>query len=339
MKTTETKSKGSLWSRFMNLNGSAVFLAMIVIMVIFEIFLQITKSGSGLMFITGSNLLSILRQQTYVGIIAFGLTLVMITGNIDLSVGSMLTFMCCVCAKLMMNYDNGLLGIFGSIAIGAICGLLNGVLVSYVKLNSFITTLGTSSIFTALALRLSSGTVLVIPNDCDPVFTAMGVSSFGPIHILIIWFVLVAVVLGLLLSRTVYGQQMYTIGSNPIAARFSGIHVKRNTAIAYVITGACVGFAAVLMMANVKSSNPQAASGKEMDIILAIVLGGVSVNGGKGSVWGTIIGVLFSGVLTAGFTQMNLSIYLQWVIMGIIMVCALSLDVMKERGITLWKKK
>jgi ribose/xylose/arabinose/galactoside ABC-type transport system permease subunit len=107
-----------------------------------------------------------------------------------------------------MNYDNGLLGIFGSIATGAVCGLLNGVLVSYVKLNSFITTLGTSSIFTALALRLSSGTVLVIPNDCDPVFTRMGVSSFGPIHILIVWFVLVAVVLGLILSRTVYGQQM-----------------------------------------------------------------------------------------------------------------------------------
>ena len=106
-----------------------------------------------------------------------------------------------------------------------------------------------------------------------------------------------------------------------------------------MITGACVGLAAVLRMANVKSSNPQAASGKEMDIILAIVLGGVSVTGGKGSVWGTIIGVLFSGVLTAGFTQMNLSTYLQWVVMGFIMVAALSLDVMKERGITLWKKK
>ena len=118
-----------------------------------------------------------------------------------------------------------------------------------------------------------------------------------------------------------------------------GIRCKRNTTVAYVITGICVGLAAVLMMANVKSSNPQASNGKEMDIILAIVLGGVAISGGKGSVWGTIIGVLFSGVLTAGFTQMNLSTYLQWVIMGIIMVFALSLDVMKEKGVTLWKKK
>ena len=323
----------------MRLNGAAMFVAMVVIIILFEIILTITKGADGMSFITPTNLFSILRQQAYTGIIAFGLTLVMITGNIDLSVGSMLTFLCCVCAKIMMGTDNGLLGIFGTIAIGAVCGLVNGLLVSYVKLNSFITTLGTSSIFTALALRISSGTVLVIPDNCDPLFQAVGVSSFGPVHILIVWFVVVAVVLGLLLSRTVYGQQLYTIGSNPVAARFSGIRAKRNTAISYVITGLCVGLAAVLMMANVKSSNPQASNGKEMEIILAVVLGGVSVTGGKGSVWGSIIGVLFYGVLSAGFTQLNLSTYVQWVIMGLIMVTALSIDVLKERGIKLWKKK
>ena len=203
----------------MSLNGAAMFIAMVIIIILFEIILTITKGSAGMSFITPTNLFSILRQQAYTGIIAFGLTLVMITGNIDLSVGSMLTFLCCVCAKIMMGSDNGLLGIFGTIAAGAICGLINGVLVSYVKLNSFITTLGTSSIFTALALRISSGTVLVIPDNCDPLFQAIGITSFGPVHILIVWFVIVAVVLGLLLSRTVYGQQLYTIGSNPVAAR------------------------------------------------------------------------------------------------------------------------
>ena len=329
----------SKWKKLMNLNGAAMFIAMLVVIILFEVILQITRGGGGIKFMTPDNIMSILRQQVYNGIIAFALTLVMITGNIDLSVGSMLTFLCCVCAKIMMGTDNGLLGIFGTVAIGAACGLVNGILVSYVKLNAFITTLGTSSIFTALALRLSSGTVLVIPDNCDPLFQAVGISSFGPIHILIVWFVIIAIVLGLLLSRTVFGQQLYTIGSNPVAARFSGIRAKRNTTIAYIITGLCVGFAAVLMMANVKSSNPQAASGKEMEIILMVVLGGVSVTGGKGSVWGTIIGVLFYGILSAGFTQLNLSIYLQWFIMGIIMVAALSMDVLRERGVTLWKKK
>ncbi len=338
-KKAKVKNEESLWKRFQSLNGSTVFLAMIAVIVIFEVVLQITKDSSGLMFLTLDNLMSILRQQVYIGIIAFGLTLVMITGNIDLSVGSMLTFMCCVCAKIMMTTDNGILGIFGTVAIGAVCGLVNGLLVNYVKLNSFITTLGTSSVFTGLALRMSSGTILVIPDDCDPLFSAVGTSSFGPVHILIVWLVIVALVLGFILSRTVFGQQLYAIGSNPTSARYSGIRAKRNTTVAYVITGLCVGLAAVLMMANVKSSNPQASNGKEMEIILAVVLGGVSVAGGKGSVWGTIIGVMFYGVLSAGFTQMNLSIYVQWVIMGIIMVCALSMDVLKERGITLWKKK
>ena len=123
----------------MSLNGAAMFIAMVIIIILFEIILTITKGSAGMSFITPTNLFSILRQQAYTGIIAFGLTLVMITGNIDLSVGSMLTFLCCVCAKIMMGTDNGLLGIFGTIAAGAICGLVNGVLVSYVKLNSFIT--------------------------------------------------------------------------------------------------------------------------------------------------------------------------------------------------------
>lgn len=333
-----TKLKNG-WKKFMTLNGASMFVAMLVAIVVFEIIQQITKHPGGLAFCTANNLFGILRQQTYIGIIAFGLTLVMITGNIDLSIGSMLTFLCCVCAKIMMATDNGLLGFFGTILIGALCGLLNGVLVSYVKLNSFITTLGTSSIFTALALRISAGTVLVIPNDCSALFQFLGTASFGPVHILIVWLVIVAVVLGLLLSRTVFGQQLYAIGSNPVAARFSGIKSRRNIALSYIITGACAGLSAAVMMANVLSSNPQASSGKEMEIILAVVLGGVSVTGGKGSVWGTIIGVMFYGVLSAGFTQMNLSIYVQWVIMGAIMVAALSLDVLKERGIKLWKKK
>ncbi len=327
------------WKKFMTLNGASVFVAMIVIIILFEIIMQLTKHPDGLVFATVGNLTGILRQQSYIGIIAFGLTLVMITGNIDLSIGSLLTMLCCVSAKIMMTTDNGFLGFFGTIAVGALCGLLNGVLVSYVKLNSFITTLGTSSIFTAFALKISAGTILVIPDNCSPFFKLMGTSSLGPIHILIIWLAVVAIVLGFILSRTVYGQQLYAIGSNPIAARFSGIKAKRNICLSYVITGLCTGLAAAVMMANALSSNPQNAQGKEMEIILCVVLGGVSVTGGKGSVWGTIIGIMFYGVLSAGFTQLNLSIYIQWVIMGAIMVAALSMDVLKERGVKLWKKR
>ncbi len=328
------------WSKFQALNGSSVFLAMLAALVIFEIILQATNGGGGgLIFITPSNLMMIFRQMVYTGIIAFGLTLVMLTGNIDLSVGNMLTFTCCVAASIMMKTNNAALTVLVTLGVGALCGLANGVLVSYVKLNSFITTLGTSSIYSALAILVSAGTVLVIPDNCSPAFRALGKASVGPISILIIWFVAVAVILGLILSRTVYGQQIYAIGANPIAARFSGIRHKRNITIAYVITGLCVGLAAVVTMANSLSSNPQSASGAEMQIILCVVLGGCAVQGGKGSVWGTIIGVLFYGVLSAGFTSLHMSQYLQWVVMGAIMLFALSLDVLRGKGVKLWKKK
>jgi ribose/xylose/arabinose/galactoside ABC-type transport system permease subunit len=336
----QSKTLKDRWSSLMSKNGASVFLAMIIVMILFEVILQIKRGGAGgLVFLSSSNLLGILRAQLYTGIIAFGLTLVMITGNIDLSVGSQLTMLCCVCAVFMIKTDSALLGIGGTLAVGALCGLLNGVLVSYLRLNSFITTLGTSSIYSALAMLASAGTVLVIPDNCNRIFQWFGTSSFGPISILIVWFVLVAIILGFVLGRTVYGQQMYVIGANPTAARFSGIHYKKNTTIAYVITGLCCGLAAVVTMANVKSSNPQAADGSEMSVILCVVLGGCAVNGGKGSVWGTIIGVLFYGILDNGFTMLNLSQYMRWVVMGLIMVFVLSLDALKGRGVKLWKKK
>lgn len=327
------RSSRFTWSKFTSLNGSVVFLAMIFILVIIEVFMQIsgTGAGSGLKFINASNLLSILRQQVYVGIMACGITLVMITGNIDLSIGNMMTFLACVCGGFMMNTENGAMAVIVTLVAGALCGLFNGLLVSYVKLNSFITTLGAGSIYGALSLVYSNGRIFVVESGISPFFDALGNTSIGPFHILIFWFLLVVAVLGIVLSKTVYGKRLYTIGANPTAARFSGIRSKRDVCIAYVITGITVAVAATVMMANIKSINPQSTSNREMDVILAVVLGGTSVLGGKGSVWGTVIGVLFSGVLTAGFTQLNVTTYVQWIIMGIVMVIALSLDVLRGR--------
>ena len=230
---TERKGFKHYWSKFQALNGSSVFLAMIAALIVFEVILQITRGGGGgLIFVTPANLMMIFRQMVYNGIIAFGLTLVMMTGNIDLSVGNMLTFTCCVAASVMMSTNNPALAVLATLGCGALCGLFNGILVSYVKLNSFITTLGASSIFSALAMIVSAGTVLVIPNNCAIGFRAIGQLRFGPVSILVIWFVVVALILGFVLSRTVYGQQLYAIGANPVAARYSGIRFKRNITVA-----------------------------------------------------------------------------------------------------------
>ncbi len=334
------KDNQSLVQRFFALNGSSVFIAMVFVAVLFELLLQMMGKGNGgLIFLTPSNFLAIFRQQVYIGIIAFGMTLVMITGNIDLSVGYQLTFLGCLCGLLMVNYDNAVLAVSVTLLTGLACGLANGILVGYVKLNSFITTLGSSSIFAGLALFVSAGTVIVITDDCDPVFKWFGKAQFGPVSILVVWFVLVAVILALLLSRTIFGQQLYMIGSNPVAAKFSGIRSARNIAIAYTIVGLLCGLAAVVTMSNVYSANPQAASGKEMEVILCVVLGGCAVNGGKGSVWASIIGVVFYGILSAGFTMLGLNEQMRMVVMGLIMVFVLSLDAMKGRGVKLWKRK
>ena len=321
-------------------NSGFVLLVIVVMMILFELVGQFKRDWPGhLVFLSSTNLLLIVRSMLYTGIIAFGMTFVMITGNIDLSVGSQLTMLCSICAVLMMKTDNAFVGIFGTLLIGAMCGAVNGVLVSYLNLNSFITTLGTSSVYTALALMVSAGTVLVIPDTCSAAFRWIGKATFGPFSILVVWFVIVAVLLGLLLGRTVYGQRMYVIGANPVAARFSGIRFKLNTTLAYIITGLCCGLAAAVTMANVLSANPQSGSGKEMEVILCVVLGGCAVNGGKGSVLGTVLGVLLYGVLDNGFTLMNLSTYMRWVVMGLIMVFVLSIGALNERGVKLWKKK
>ncbi len=338
---TPTKDKNSLVKKFFGLNGTSVFIAMIVVIVLLEIVLQIKNmsTSTGLIFITPSNFLSIFRQQVYIGIIAFAMTLVMITGNIDLSVGYQLTFLGCVCGWIMVNYNNTAAAVCFTLIVGLACGLFNGVLVGYLKLNAFITTLGSSSIFAALAMLVSAGTVLVIPASASSSFQWFGKAQFGPISILVVWFVLVAVVLALLLSRTVFGHQLYMIGSNPVAARFSGIRSAQNITIAYVMVGLVCGLAAVVTMANVGSANPQSASGKEMEVILCVVLGGCAVNGGKGSVWATIIGVLFYGVLTSGFTMLGLNEQMRMIAMGLIMIFVLSMDALKGKGVKLWKRK
>ena len=202
-----------------------------------------------LLFVDGmtNSFYNVIVHSSIYGLVALGLSLVMITGNIDLSIGNMMTFLGCICAGMMMDVGSGPLAIVGTLALGALCGLFNGVLVSYVKLNSFITTLGASSIYGALALLYSKGKFLVVDEGKSAFFDAFGLTTFGPVHILIVWFAVVVAVVGFVLSRTVFGQRLYTIGANPVAARFSGIRSKRDTCLAYVITGLLVGLAAAML--------------------------------------------------------------------------------------------
>ncbi len=310
--------------RFFALDCSAVLVAIIVLIVLVSVLAPLITGGN---FLTKTNIINIFRKQTYVGIIACGLTLVMITGNIDLSVGNMLTLLTVICA-LLTNSMGPTAAILITLLCGVGCGLLNGVLVGPLKLNAFISTLGTTSIFYALSLIISPGFIL---RADSALFDAIGSGSLWFIPVPVVIMAVVVVIFWFILKRTVFGQQLYAIGANQTAARFSGIRSRMQVLIAYVLTGLCVAIAAIVLIARSISANPQAATGKEMDVILAVVVGGTSIAGGKGSMFGTVLGFLFIGFMTTGFTFLGMNEYIQSIVTGIILVIALSFDVIKTR--------
>jgi len=329
---SEKKSFKSYWSKFMSLNGSGVFLALVAFIILVSILAPRITGGQ---FLTWTNIIQIFRQQTYIGIIACGMTLVIITGNIDLSVGSQLTLLTVLCAQMSKTMGN--LAIPATLALGFLLGLVNGLFVSGLKLNSFITTLGTSSMYGALALILVSGHTV---RGDSALFDWIGSGSlFGVLPIPVVIMLVVVLIFAFVSKRTIFGQRLYAIGANPTAARFSGIKSGRDICITYILCGLCCALAAVVLIARSVSANPQAAAGKEMDIILAVVLGGTSVLGGKGSIWGSVIGFLFIGFASSGFTFLGFDQYIQWIVMGVILLVALASDVFSERGISIWKSR
>ena len=320
----ETQKKANPIKRFFALDASAVIVAMIVLIALVSILAPILTGGQ---FLTMDNIMNIFRKQTYIGIIACGMTLVMITGNIDLSVGNMMSLLIVVCALLSKSVGP-IPSIFLTLLIGAGCGLVNGFLVGPLRLNAFISTLGTSSIFYALTLIISSG---FTQRADSALFDMIGSGSLGFLPMPVIIMAAVVVIFWFLLKRTVYGQRLYAIGANFTAARFSGIKNRKTVLITYVLLGLCCALAAILTIARSVSANPQAAGGKEMDVILAVVVGGTSIAGGKGTMFGTLLGFLFIGFMTTGFTFLGMNEYVQSIVTGVILVAALSFDVIKAR--------
>ena len=320
------------WKRIMSFNGSGVFLAMIAFILLVSLLSPMITGGS---FLTWTNISNVFRQQAHIGIICCAMTYVIITGNIDLSVGSLLTLLTVLCAKF--TSVSPIFAIFATLALGLIAGAINGALVAGLKLNAFITTLGTGSIYGALTLIIASGHTLRVD---EPIFNFLGSGRFfGFLPTPVVLCIIVICIFAFVLKRTVFGQRLYAIGANPKASRYSGIRTQKDIFITYCLSGLCCGLAAIIYIARSVSANPQLASGKEMDIILAVVLGGTSILGGKGSIWSSVIGFLFIGFMGSGFTFLGLDQYFQWIIMGIILVCALAIDVANERGLKLWKRK
>lgn len=279
-------------------------------------------------FLTLPNLINITRQVSINAIIASGMTLVIITGGIDLSVGSLVALSGCVALMGMKLPGSDYSGILIGLAVAGAAGLFNGILVAYGRVPPFIATLAMLIMARGIALAITAGQPIV---RSESPYLFLGEGYLGPIPVPIVIMGLVLVVSHFILNSTPMGSYLFATGGNEEAARLSGIKVSRVKVWVYVISGLFSGVAGLVLAARLASAQPNTGVGFELDAIAAVVLGGTSLMGGKGGIWGTLIGTFIIGVLNNGFNLLDVSPYYQLIAKGIIIVFAVLLDQLLKR--------
>lgn len=283
-------------------------------------------------FLTADNLFNLGSQTSVNAVMAVGVTLVIITGGIDLSVGSVAALSGVVGVMLMAYAGfNPLIGILGGIVIGAAAGLVNGLLVSMVGLPPFIATLGMLSVGRGLVL-IATGAVAVFGTPDSFRLLGQGVIGVLPIPILLI--AVVAIVGHLVLTRTRLGRYAYVMGSNAEAARLSGVPVKKHITAVYVLSGALAGLGGMIAASRINSGQPNFGEGLELDVIAAVVIGGASLFGGRGTVLGSLIGAFLVAVIRNGAVQLNIGTFYQNVLIGVIIWLAVWWDRYQRRKLS-----
>ncbi|MFC5447145.1 ABC transporter permease [Paenibacillus aestuarii] len=288
-------------------------------------------------FFQFDNIVAIMLSTAVMGVLALGSTFVIITSGIDLAVGTVMTFSSVMAGVIITTWHLPMpLGIIGGIVAGAICGLVSGLLVAKMKVPPFIATLAVMMVTKGLSLVIS-GTKPIYFND-TPAFTqiSMGsvISSVIPgleIPNAILIFFGVAIIASIILSKTIIGRYNFALGSNEESTRLSGVNVDYWKIVIYSLTGVFSGIAGIMMASRLNSAQPALGAGYELEAIAAVVIGGTSLSGGKGSILGTIIGSLIMSVLTNGLRILSVKQEWQTVIVGVVVVLAVYADIMRRR--------
>lgn len=330
MSTTATPPVASAAPRFAGAQHRLLAFASLILLVV-------GFSLASPNFMQVSNIIAILQATTVIGVLAIAATLVIITGGIDLSVGTMMTF-CAVIAGVVLTFW-GLplpLGIAAAILAGAFAGFCSGTFVAKLKIPPFIATLGMMLILKGLSLVIS-GTRPIYFND-TPNFTQISQGSIVgmvfpavplPNGVLILF--LVAIVISLVLSKTVLGRYTFALGSNEEALRLSGVNTDRWKIAVYTLAGSICGVAGLLIASRLNSAQPALGQGYELDAIAAVVIGGTSLSGGRGTILGTLIGALIMAVLLNGLRIMSVAQEWQTVVTGSIIILAVYIDILRRR--------
>ncbi|MDR2109964.1 MAG: ABC transporter permease [Spirochaetaceae bacterium] len=282
-------------------------------------------------FLTGNNVVTILLMTAVNGILAVGITFVIVTGGIDLSLGTVMTF-CSVIAGVCITYLNLPIpvGILGAMAAGAFLGFINGINITKLGLPPFIATLGMMNIAKGFNLIIS-GTKPIYFID-KPLFGTIATRPIAGIPLGVIIFFTCALIASFILSKTIIGRYTFAIGSNEEAARLSGINTGAWKLAIYSLSGAFIGVAGVVMASRLNSAQPALGPGYEMDAIAAAVIGGASLSGGEGSILGTVIGAFIITVLTNGLRILSVPQEWQMVATGLIVIGAVYLDIVRRRA-------
>jgi ribose transport system permease protein len=295
------------------------FSTVIILVLLLAIF---TASSSS--FFTAKNFINILRQISVLSILSVGMTFVIISGGMDLSVGSLLGLTGVICAKLIVEFQiHPVLSILATLILLTIVGMFTGYLIVKLNVSAIVITLGMMTVTRGIAYILSGGIPIYdIPEDV----VYIGQGYIGPIPVPVITMLVIVGIAAFLLRKTYWGRFIYAIGGNEEATRLAGISVDRIKVALYAISGFLSAIAGITLMARVSSGAPASGTGTEMDVVTAAVIGGISINGGKGTIIGAFVGAMIIGVLSNGLTIMNVGEYYQQVVKGAVLILAVAFD-------------
>ncbi|WP_439525025.1 ABC transporter permease [Marivita sp.] len=282
-------------------------------------------------FLSPGNILDVLRQVSITGMMALGVTFVVLTGRLDLSVGSLLTLLTVIVVD-QHNITGPFSAIVMTLLVGLAVGAFNGVLVGFVGLNALIVTLAMLSFLQGLVLLYSGGSNVNVANAQETWFAVFGRGDFLGLPVPVILFLVGAVIAGVVLQFTTFGRRVYAVGGNETASIFSGIDARWTVFWTYVVSGFTTGVAAVIMGSRVMGAQNTIGQGYELTVLAGVILGGTSLLGGSGSIWRTVIGISMLGFIQNGLLLLGFPYYVQWLVTWAVIIIAVWIDLGAKRG-------
>jgi ribose transport system permease protein len=323
--TVAPRTQIGLYRRLFNIAGP--FLGLVLVVGLFSLSPTVRP-----FFLTGANFKIILTQMVIVGIGTLGMTLIIVSGGIDLSVGSVVALTSVVGATVLVKGGSPMWSVLLTILTGGLIGCVNGLVIGGLRMMPFIVTLGMMGVARGVAKWLSGNQTVSAPDT--PINNIMDLNN--PAHLFPVpWGVWIligfALVMVLVMRGTVFGRYVFAIGSNEAAARLCGIRVRLQKVVIYSLAGLFFGLAGLMQLSRLTQGDPTVAIGLELDIIAAVVIGGASLSGGTGSILGSMIGALIMAVLRNGSNQMGWPTYMQEIIIGVVIIIAVGLDQLRQR--------